>query len=92
MLTNVFSGRPARALANRLAREVGPVADAAPDFPLPMGALAALRALAEQQGRSDFTPLWAGQAAPLAMELPARELTLKLADEAIARLKRLGCG
>jgi hypothetical protein len=40
MLTNVFTGRPARALANRLAIEVGPLTDASPDFPLPMGGLA----------------------------------------------------
>jgi nitronate monooxygenase len=36
LLTNVFTGRPARALANRLALEAGPISNAAPDFPLPM--------------------------------------------------------
>jgi nitronate monooxygenase len=92
VLTNVFSGRPARALANRLAREVGPIADAAPDFPLPVGALAALRAKAEQQGRNDFTPLWAGQAVALGTELPAKALAQRLVSEAIAQLKRLGRG
>jgi len=54
-VTNVFTGRPARALSNRLALEIGPILDALPDFPLPMGALAPLRAKAEQQGSSDFT-------------------------------------
>jgi nitronate monooxygenase len=92
LLTNVLSGRPARALVNRLALEVGPVSDAAPDFPLPMGELAPLRASAEQQGNSDFTPLWSGQAAPLGTEMPAKALTLKMAEEAIARFKRLGSG
>jgi nitronate monooxygenase len=92
LLTNVFSGRPARLLVNRLALEVGPVSDAAPDFPLPLGDLAPLRIEAEQRGRSDFTPFWSGQAAPLGTEMPAKALTLKMAKEAIGRLKWLGCG
>jgi nitronate monooxygenase len=92
LLTNVFSGRPARVVVNRLALEVGPISDAAPDFPLPMGELPLLRAQAEQQGSSDFTPLWSGQAAPLATEMPAKALTLKLAKDAIERFKQLGYG
>jgi nitronate monooxygenase len=92
LLTNVLSGRPARALVNRLIFEVGPASDAAPDFPLPMGELAPLRASAEQRGNSNFTPLWSGQAAPLGTEMPARALTLKMVEEAIARLERLGSG
>ena len=89
VLTNVFSGRPARALVNRLALEIGPISDASPDFPLPLGGLAPLRAKAEQQGSCDFTPFWSGQAARLAREMPAKALTVKLAKEAMARLKWL---
>jgi Nitronate monooxygenase len=74
VVTNVFTGRPARALANRLALEVGPISDALPDFPLPMGELAPLRSKAEQQASSEFTPFWSGQAPPLASELPQRRL------------------
>jgi nitronate monooxygenase len=90
VVTNVFSGRPARVLANRLPLELGPLLDVDLDFPLPMGALAPLRAKAEQQGSNDFTPLWSGQAAPLAAEMPARTLTLKMAKEAMERFKWLG--
>src|SRR5262249_2700948 len=43
LLTNVFTGRPARVLANRLALELGPISDAVPDFPLPLGPLGPLR-------------------------------------------------
>jgi nitronate monooxygenase len=89
LVTNVFTGRPARALSNRLALEVGPIADGMPDFPLPMGPLAPLRAKAEDRGNTDFTPFWSGQASPLGREMPARELTLKLAQEAVDRLKQL---
>jgi nitronate monooxygenase len=86
LLTNVFTGRPARALANRLIREIGPIADMAPAFPA-IGALAALRAAAEQQGGVDFTPFWAGQASPLAV--PAKALTARLIAEAIQRFEQL---
>jgi nitronate monooxygenase len=92
MLTNVFTGRPARTLINRLAFEVGPISDIAPDFPLPVGGLLGLRAKAEAQGSRDFTPLWSGQAAPLGREMPAKALTVKLAKEAFERFRQLGGG
>ena len=90
VLTNVFSGRPARGIVNRLMREVGPISVEAPQFPLASGAVQPLRAKAEAQGSGDFSPLWAGQAAPLARELGAGELTIALAGEAQSLLKRLG--
>jgi nitronate monooxygenase len=89
-LTNVFTGRPARAIVNRLMREIGPICDDAPDFPLAAGALAPLRSKSEAIGSKDFIPLWSGQAAPLARELPAGELTRKLASEALALMATFG--
>jgi nitronate monooxygenase len=88
VVTNVFTGRPARALVNRLVTDIGPWSDAAPGFPLPMGELSPLRAAAERKGSSDFTPLWAGQAAALAQEMPAGMLTSILARDAVERLRR----
>jgi nitronate monooxygenase len=85
-LTNVFTGRPARGIVNRIMREVGPMSDKVPDFPLAAGALAPLRQRTEPDGIGDFMPLWSGQAAALAVELPASELTRKLWSEASARL------
>lgn len=85
-LTNLFSGRPARGLLNRLMREIGPMSDMAPAFPTAGGALAPLRAAAEAQGRADFTNLWAGQAAALGHELGAEELTRGLAEDAARQL------
>lgn len=87
-LTNLFTGRPARGVINRLMREQGPLSEAAPAFPLAGGALAPLRAKAEAAGSGDFTPLWAGQAAPLARALPAEELTRRLTREALEKLVR----
>jgi len=86
-ITNVFTGRPARGIVNRLMREVGPMSDVAPEFPLAAAAVAALRAKSEMAGSTDFTPLWSGQAARLNRELPAAELTRKLAEETLEKLR-----
>ena len=89
-VTNLMTGRPARGFVNRIMREIGPISDVAPEFPLAAGALAPLRAKAEAQGSGDFSPLWAGQAASLGRALPAGELTRKLAADALARLREMG--
>jgi nitronate monooxygenase len=78
-LTNVFTGRPARGIVNRLMRELGPISTHAPAFPLASAALAPLRALAEKEGRGDFTSLWSGQNTTGCEEISAAALTLKLA-------------
>jgi len=88
-ITNVFTGRPARSIVNRLMREVGPMSDVAPEFPLAAAALAPLRAKSEIAGSADFSPLWSGQAAHLGWELPASELTKQLAAEALEKLRLL---
>jgi nitronate monooxygenase len=89
VLTNVLSGRAARAIVNRIVRELGPMAEHAPAFPLAGAALAPLRSRSEPSGSDDFTPLWSGQAARLGRELPAGELTVRLAKRALAKLGAL---
>ena len=78
-VTNVFTGRPARGIVNRIIREQGPVSAATPAFPLATAALTPLRAKAEAQGRGDFSPLWSGQNASGCKEIPAAQLTRELA-------------
>jgi nitronate monooxygenase len=78
-LTNLFSGRPARGIVNRLMSELGPINGLAPAFPLATSALAPLRAKAEAEGKGDFSPLWAGQNVTGCKEIPAAELTRALA-------------
>jgi nitronate monooxygenase len=90
VLTNVVTGRPGRALQNRLVREIGPISDMAPVFPGAMYATTQLAAEAQRRGSVDFTPLWAGEAVPLARALPAQELTGLLVTETMARLRTLG--
>ena len=78
-LTNLFTGRPARGIVNRVMKELGPISDAAPAFPLATSAIAPLRARAESEGSGDFSPLWCGQNAGGCREIPAARLTRELA-------------
>jgi nitronate monooxygenase len=93
VITNVFSGRPARGIVNRAIRELGPMSDVTPPFPLASTALAPIRAKAEAAGSGDFTNLWAGQAAHISFRAragePAFELTKRLARETHELRRRL---
>lgn len=73
-LTNLFSGRPARGIVNRLMRELGPLSESVPVFPYASGALAPLRSAAEQRGDAGCSPLWAGQNVSGCRDWPAAEL------------------
>lgn len=78
-VTNLFSGRPARGIVNRLIRELGPVNAQVPAFPLATSAIAPLRAKAEAQGLADFTSLWSGQNPSGCAAIPAADITRALA-------------
>jgi nitronate monooxygenase len=79
-LTNIFTGRPARGIVNRVMKTIGPLNEAAPAFPLATSAIAPLRTKAEAQGSGDFSPLWSGQNATGCKEIGAAELTRELAQ------------
>ncbi|ANY86513.1 MULTISPECIES: NAD(P)H-dependent flavin oxidoreductase [Pseudomonas] len=85
-LTNLFTGRPARGINNRIMRELGPMSPLAPRFPLAGGALMPLRAIRDPQGNSDFSNLWAGQALRLGRHRSASELTREIADKALQQI------
>lgn len=87
-LTNLFTGRPARGINNRIMRELGPMSELAPRFPLAGGALMPLRAISDAKGSSDFSNLWSGQALRLGRAMPAGELTRDIAEKALAQLGR----
>lgn len=78
-LTNVFTGRAARGIVNRVMRELGPIGTAPPEFPLATAGIAPLRAKAEAQGNGDFSPLWSGQNATGCQPVPAQEIVQSLA-------------
>ena len=74
-ITNVFTGRPARGIVNRLMQELGAMSDLPPPFPTAADALAPLRRAAEAADRDDFSPLWAGESFALAEPMSAAALT-----------------
>jgi nitronate monooxygenase len=86
IVTNLLTGGLARGLRSRLTDELGPIRNEVPPYPLASAALAPIRAAAEKHGEYGFGPMWAGQAAPLGMPLPAADLTRKLAADALAIL------
>lgn len=84
IFTNLFSGGLARGLPNRLIEAIGPVSDAAPPFPHASALIAPLRRIAEDDGRGDYSPLWTGQAGPLARETDAARLTRRIGTAALS--------
>jgi nitronate monooxygenase len=80
-VTNLFTGRPARGIVNRIMRELGPISAAVPAFPLAASAMAPLRAQAESRGSDDFSPLWSGQNNRGCREISAGALTQELAAD-----------
>jgi nitronate monooxygenase len=86
-ITNVFTGRPARSVVNRLMRELGPFRRRS-WFPTAGGAIAPIRAKAETASRGDFTNHWSGKAARLAPRTGAEELTRELYRAALEVIDR----
>jgi nitronate monooxygenase len=88
-ITEKFSGKPARGIANRFMREMAERDAPQLDFPAQNALTGPLRVAAAKAGNADFVALWAGQAVPLARALPASELIAQLAAEMEETLGRL---
>ncbi len=78
-LTRVFTGHPARALRNRLIDEFGDAEVL--EFPVQLSLTRGLLQADSNVSGTDFQPLWAGQVAPLARDLPAARLIETLLTE-----------
>lgn len=84
VLTNLFTGKPARSVKNRIIRELGPISSQTPPFPYAGKALAPLKAVTEKLGSKDFMSLWSGQGIQLKREETSAEvLTKEIFIEAI---------
>ena len=82
VMTTSISGRPARSLVNRFTALGATLSSLTPpDYPIAYDAGKALHAAAVQHGEHGYGAHWAGQGAPLARALPARELIAALARE-----------
>ncbi|MBB5206878.1 NAD(P)H-dependent flavin oxidoreductase [Chiayiivirga flava] len=83
-ITNLFTGRPARGIVNRLMHELPLLSDLPPPFPWASQALAPLRARAEALGRDDFSAVWCGTRGDACRPIGAAALTRSLAGVAPA--------
>ncbi len=89
LITEKFSGKPARGLANRYLREMNQSNAPQLVFPAQNALTGALRAASAKAGNPDYVSMWAGQAAPLARELSAAQLVATLEQETLEALERL---
>jgi nitronate monooxygenase len=89
-LTNVISGRPARAIENQFTKlGQDPACPSVPDFPLAFVAGKALDAAAQAHGSSEFAARWAGQGVRLSRAMPAADLVATLVRETVDAVKSL---
>jgi nitronate monooxygenase len=88
-ITERFSGRAARGLANRFLREAEAKHLPKIAFPAQNKLTVPLRQASARAGKPDFYALWAGQAVALARALPAAELIARLEAETLEALERL---
>lgn len=89
-LTRAFTGRTARGVENRFMIEHEPAAVAA--YPEINDVTRPLRQAAREAGDGSLINLWAGEAYPLARELPAGELVQLLARETAEAIDALRLG
>ena len=89
VVTEKFTGKPARGIANRYIREMN--ASNAPQLAFPaQGTLSGpLRTASGKAGNPDYLAMWAGQAAPLSRKLSAAQLVITLEHETLEALDRL---
>ena len=87
LITDKFSGKPARGIVNRYIREMRDAPTL--EFPAQNTLTGPLRAAAAKAGNPDFPSLWAGQAGALAREMPAARLVAALRDETLEAIARL---
>jgi len=88
-ITEKFSGKPARGLANRFMREMEDKPQLA--FPAQNSITQAPPGF-RQGGQADFVAMWAGQGAPLSRALPAAELIARLEAETVQAIQQLPKG
>lgn len=87
VVTKLFSGRPARAIRNRLTEELHHLEAKAAPFPAQRAIVAPLVSASAREGKAEFAQLWSGQAARLSKVEPAGEKTVRLMREAETLLR-----
>ena len=87
-ITEKFSGKPARGIANRFMREMNASDAAQLAFPAQNSVTTKLRAAAAKAGKPEFLAMWAGQGLAMSRALPAAELVTRLEAETIEAIRR----
>ncbi|HXB26673.1 MAG TPA: nitronate monooxygenase [Gemmatimonadaceae bacterium] len=82
-VTRVYSGRAARGVLNRLARELEPHEAELPPYPLQNALTRDIRIAAARAGKPDLMSLFAGQGTRLATDLPAAEVFRRIVRETV---------
>jgi nitronate monooxygenase len=88
-ITEKFSGKPARALANRFVHEAEEKRYPQLAFPAQNSLTLKLRTESAKEGNPDFVAMWSGQGAPLARAMPAAELVARLEGETLEAIRRI---
>ena len=88
-ITEKFSGKAARGIANRFLREAEAKHLPQIAFPAHNQLTTRLRQASAKAGNADFCALWAGQAVALARSLPPAVLIRQLAQETIAAIRNV---
>ncbi|MQA63688.1 MAG: nitronate monooxygenase [Actinophytocola sp.] len=88
VITEAFSGKPARGLRNRFTDTMAGHGGL-PPYPVMNELTREMRLRAAAEGNSELLSLWAGQGAPLCRQLPAGELIHALKTEADSVLRSL---
>lgn len=87
-VTKLFSGRPARAIRNRMTEELAAFESRTAPFPTQRGMAAPLAAASARENKPEFLSLWSGQAARLSPPEPAGEKVARLMQGARELLGR----
>lgn len=87
LITPVFSGKPARALRNRLAEDLKDAEAEVVPYPGQLSLTVPLRRDPQAADLADFYSMWSGQAVALTRAMPAADLMRALAEETTERLR-----
>jgi len=82
VVTTIYSGLPARVIANRFTRALRDAQDDMVAFPFGIAAVAPLVGASLKAGSSDIAPLWAGQGVGFGQSIGAGELVRRLSAAA----------
>lgn len=86
-VSRVYSGRHARGVINRMARELAPYEAELPPYPVQNALTRDVRSAAARAGNAELMSLWAGQGTRMATDLPAAQVFRRIVRETVDLLE-----